>query len=68
MKVKVKMPFLDKFDNSVLYTEGQILEWDDQERIDDCVGRKLVEIVKAPKAAKETKPKAKKTTGKQAEA
>ena len=49
MKVTVLKRFLDKFDNSVVYEEGQILDWEDQERIDDCTGRGLIEPMPEPK-------------------
>lgn len=58
MKVKVLKVFQDKF-NGELYAVDQILDWDDQDRIDDCRDRELIEVVEeAPKKAK-TKTKAK---------
>lgn len=53
MKVKVLKRFLDKYDNSVEYEAGQILEWNDQNRIADCTTRGLVELIPEP----EEKPK-----------
>ncbi|MBR4907767.1 MAG: Rho termination factor N-terminal domain-containing protein [Bacteroidales bacterium] len=43
MKVIVKNPFNDKYDNSRSYAPGTVLEWEDPERIQDCIDRGLIE-------------------------
>lgn len=56
MKVKVIETFLDKFDNSILYTQGMILEWDDADRIKDCEKRGLIECIEEPEEKPKKKP------------
>ena len=55
MKCKVIAPFEDKYDRSYKYDVGDIVDWDDQERIADCTERGLIEPV--PEAKKPKKPK-----------
>ena len=60
MKVEVINTFLDKTNTSVAFLPGQILDWDDQSRITDCVNRGLIKILpevgaEAPKPKKATK-------------
>lgn len=58
MKCKVIRPFQDKYDSAVNYKIGDIVDWDDQERIADCETRGLIELVPEkdkPKATKKTK-------------
>lgn len=45
MKVKVLELFRDKYTKEI-YQEGQIIELDDESRVDDLVSRGLVETVK----------------------
>lgn len=45
MKVKVLELFRDKYTKEI-YQEGQIIEFDDESRVDDLVSRGLVETVK----------------------
>lgn len=61
MKCKVTAPFVDKFDKSVAYAVGDTVDWDDQERIADCVKRGLIEVIQAAKPKTTT---TKKTTTK----
>ena len=42
MKVEVIAIFRDKYDKDVLYAVGDILDWDDKERIADCTERGLI--------------------------
>jgi hypothetical protein len=44
MKVIVKNVFQDKYDSSRSYAPGNVLDWDDPERIEDCCSRGLIEI------------------------
>lgn len=59
-KAKVIQPFLDKFDNSIAYEVGSVVEFDD-DRAADCAERGLVEVIK------EAKPKAEKKATKKTE-
>ena len=54
MKVEVTQVFFDRY-NHTLYEVGQVLDWDDQERIIDCTNRGLIKAVKT--APKTTKPR-----------
>lgn len=60
MKVEVITRFLDKNDNSICFEVGQVLDWDDQDRIKDCEKRELIKVLP------ETETKPKKTTTKKA--
>lgn len=44
MKCVVISEFYDKYNVARGYTPGEIVDWDDQARIDDCVRRGLVEV------------------------
>lgn len=44
MKCIVKEIFYDKNDINRGYVPGDVVDWDDKERIDDCVERGLIEI------------------------
>lgn len=57
MKIVVVNTFVDKFDSKTEYKPGQILEWDDKARVEDCISRGLVKAVE-DKAEKAEKPKA----------
>lgn len=61
MKVKVISPFNDRYDLSIRHNIGDILDWDDQNRINDCVNRGLVEAV-PEKVTKPKTPRKPKTT------
>ena len=63
MRVEVINTFLDKYDTSIAHKPGQVLEWDDQSRITDCVKRGLIKVL--PEVQTETKPKKKTTKAKQ---
>lgn len=56
MKCIVMEHFVDKYDYTKVYNKGDILDWDDQARITDCVDKGLIAV------QEETKPK--KTTRK----
>ena len=63
MKIVVVNPFVDKFDSKTDYRPGQVLEWDDKARVEDCINRGLVKAVEAEKVEK-PKAEPKKTTTK----
>lgn len=44
MKCIVKEVFYDKFDVNRSYAPGDIVDWEDQDRIDDCVERGLIKV------------------------
>lgn len=54
MKVKVISIFRDKFTKQ-LYNPGEVLDFEDEARIEDLVNRKFVERVEVPKEKKEVK-------------
>lgn len=58
MKCIVTEHFVDKFEPTTVYNIGDVLDWDDEKRIKDCVDRGLVAV------QEETKPK--RTTTKKA--
>lgn len=58
MKLKVLKQFYDK-DTLKPFRPGGIVEWEDEERISNCISRGLVEP-----ADQEERPKPKKTTKK----
>lgn len=63
MKCRVTAPFVDKFDKSVAYAVGDTVDWNDQERITDCVKRGLIEVIQEAAKPKTTrKTTTKKTT------
>ena len=64
MQCKVTAPFVDKFDKSVAYAVGDTVDWNDQERITDCVKRGLIEVIQETAKPKTTTKKTttKKTT------
>lgn len=65
MRCKVTAPFVDKYDKTVAYAVGDTVNWDDQERITDCVKRGLIEVIQeAAKPKTTTKRTTKKTTTK----
>ena len=45
MKLEVSIAFHDKFDTSIEYKEGQVVEFDDIDRVNDLVHRGLCKIV-----------------------
>lgn len=55
MRGVVKANFLDRYDSSIQYNIGDTVDWDDQERIADCVKRGLIEAEEEPKPKKTTK-------------
>jgi len=59
MKYKVISPFADRYDTNVKYAVGDIVDWDDQERIKDCTDRGLIKAIPEKAKPKTTrKPKA----------
>ncbi|MCD7923626.1 MAG: hypothetical protein LUI85_02575 [Bacteroides sp.] len=54
MKVKVTTVFRDKFTHQ-LYNPGEVIEIEDEARIEDLVNRKLAERVEVPEGKKEVK-------------
>ena len=62
MRCIVKATFVDRFDNTVQYPVGTVLDWDDQERIADCEKRGLIECIEEEKPKKTTTKTTKKTT------
>lgn len=54
MKCIVKASFRDKYDLTIKYNVGDVLEWDDKARIEDCVAQGLIEV-KEDKPKKQTK-------------
>lgn len=52
MKIVVVNYFVDKFDSKTEYKPGQVLEWDDKARVEDCISRGLVKAVEAEKVEK----------------
>lgn len=54
MKVKVTSVFRDKFTGQY-YEPGEVIEIEDEARVEDLEGRKLAERVKASKEKKEVK-------------
>lgn len=58
MKYKVISPFADRYNIKILYAVGDIVDWDDQERIKDCTDRGLIEAIPEKAKPKTTrKPK-----------
>lgn len=45
MKIKVIKSFLDKFDNSVRYQPGTVLDIEDEERVKDIIARGFGELL-----------------------
>ena len=41
MKIKVITPFIDKYDNSIRYEPGTVIDIDDKERAADLIARGL---------------------------
>lgn len=62
MKCKVISPFADRYNTDVKYAVGDIVDWDDQERIKDCTDRGLIKAV--PEKAKPKTTRKPKTTAK----
>lgn len=62
-KVEVLEEMCDKYDPNIRYYPGDVLEWDDKERIKSAVDRGLVKVISEPAE----KPAAKRTTKKKAE-
>lgn len=54
MKVKVTTVFRDKFTHR-LYTPGEVIEFDDKDRVQDLEERKLVECLEEAKVPEEKK-------------
>lgn len=54
MKVKVTSVFRDKFTHR-LYTPGEVIEFDDKDRVQDLEERKLVECLEEAKVLEEKK-------------
>lgn len=52
MKIVVVNYFVDKLDSKTEYKPGQVLEWDDKARVEDCINRGLVKAVEAEKVEK----------------
>lgn len=59
MKVKTIQRFLDKIDKTIMHEIGEVLEWDDPERVEDCVKRGLVEVIEEAEKPKKSSKKAK---------
>lgn len=57
MKCIVLEHFVDKFDYHVTYNKGDILDWDDQVRVSDCVARGLIAVQEEAKPKKSTTKK-----------
>lgn len=57
MKLIVKQVFVDKENPLIQYRPGDVLEWDDQDRIDAAVKAGLVDVPEVAKAKKTTKAK-----------
>lgn len=62
MKCKVISPFADRYNTTIKYAVGDIVDWDDQERIQDCTDRGLIKAV--PEKAKPKTTRKPKTTTK----
>lgn len=57
MKVNAIVSFMDRYTGE-MYAPGAILEWDDADRIADCVARGLVEAIpEKAEPAKKTRTK-----------
>lgn len=54
MKCIVKEHFVDKYDYTKVYNKGDVLDWDDQVRITDCVTRGLIAVQEETKPIKKT--------------
>lgn len=61
MKVRVISAFADRYDTKIVYKVGDILDWDDQDRITECEKRGLIKAMPEKVKAKVV-PRKPKTT------